>query len=252
MIKFEPKIQKEMLYIKYQVVLFGSYGEILPKPDNIKYFMEKFGEKELIPTTFQEIGPQGAINRFSLTNSDESWLIEFGSNRIDIFHTNKDVGITNFLNLSDFLNEANGIVKAIQEKFSKKHNRLSLVTRVLFDEMTSEEHDEVYRKLNNTISLYNENSIADWNSRTVSRINYEFDGLKETFNVISNVKRTKGNLIIKSEKTEVDRLELLFDINTFQGNSDYRFEAKQIAFFLKQAAQVEQDLNDKYVNLIKS
>lgn len=241
-----------MLEIKYQVVLFGSYGEILPKPDNIKYFMESFGEKELIPTTFQEIGPQGAINRFSLTNSDESWLIEFGSNRIDIFHTNKDVGVTNFLSLPDFITEVNGIVKAIQEKFPKKHNRLSLVTRTLFDEMTPEEHDKVYRKLNNTISIYNDNSIVDWDSRTVSRINYEFDGFKETFNIISNVKRTKGNLIIKSQNKEVDRLELHFDINTFQGNTDFRFEANQIVSFLKQASNVEQDLKEKYITLITS
>lgn len=241
-----------MINIKYQLVLFGSYGEILPKPDNIKYFMDAFSDKELIPTTFQEIGPEGALNRFSLTNSDESWLIEFGSNRIDIFHTNKNVGVTDFLDLPDFIKNTNEIINAIQKKFPNKHNRLSFVTRALFEEMSMEQHDSVYHKLNNSISVYNDNPIVDWNSRTVSRINYEFDGLNETFNVISTIKRTKGNLTIESEKTEVDRLELHFDINTFQGNTDYRFEAKEIASFLNQAASVEQDLREKYIKLINA
>lgn len=239
-----------MIDIKFQVVLYGTYGDILPKPDNIKYFIDSFSEKELIPTTWQEIGPNGPVNRFSLTNSDESWLIEFGSNRIDIFHTNKDVGKTDFLDLDSFVTEARSIAEIIQGKFPKKHNRLALVTRVLLDEMTQEAHDEVYRKLNSTISVYNENSIADWNSRVVSRVPYEFDGLNETFNVISNVKRTKGNLIIESKKTEVDRIELHFDINTFQGNTDYRFELDQIDSFLKQAVTIEKELKNEYLELI--
>ncbi len=239
-----------MIDIKFQVVLYGTYGDILPKPDNIKYFIDSFSDKELIPTTRQEIGPNEAVNRFSLTNSDESWLIEFGSNRIDIFHTNKDVGKTEFLSLDDFVKEAKSIAEKIQVKFPKKHNRLALVTRFLLDEMTQEAHDEVYRKLNSSIPIYNENVIADWNSRVVSRVPYEFDGLKETFNVISNVKRTKGNLIIDSEKTEVDRVELHFDINTFQGNTDYRFELEQIDSFLKQAVKVEQSLKKEYLELI--
>ena len=61
--------------LKYHTVVFGSYEDIGPKPDTLKYFIEKFSDKELIPTTFQELGPKGVVNRFKLTASDEVWLI---------------------------------------------------------------------------------------------------------------------------------------------------------------------------------
>ncbi len=241
-----------MIDFKFQVVLFGTYEDISPKPDSVKYFLNAFSDKELIPTTFQEIGPKGAVNRFSLTNSDETWLIEFGSNRIDIFHTNKNVGVTDFLELKNFVNDCKGIVASIQKKYPKKHNRISLVTRVLLDEMSPKQHDDIYHKLNASIPLYKDNPIVDWNTRTVSRINYEFGGMKEMFNVVSNVKRTKGRIKIHSKDKEVDRIELHFDINTYQGNNDYRFQLEQIELFLDQAFAVEQELRKEYLKLIES
>lgn len=241
-----------MIDIQYRVGLFGSYDEVLPNPNNIKYFVESFSDKQLIPIIFQEFAPNGdKVDRLSLANSDRSWLVQFGFNRMDIYHTNMDVGVTNFLTLNNFILGVNNIVKIIQEKFPRKHHRLALLTKVVFDEMDAKKHDEIYRKLNNTISVYNENPIADWNTRTGSRISYEFDGLNEMFNVVSNVRRVKG-LTIKSQNTKADRVELDFDINTYQGNTDYRFEKSQIASFLDQSVKVERDLREQYIELINS
>lgn len=241
-----------MINIKYQVVLFGNFEDISPKPDNLKYFIELFSDKELIPTTYQEIGPGGAVNRFSLTDTDQVWLIQFGSNRLDIQYTNKNVGVINFLSLDQFISETKSMIESITNKFSKKFNRLSLVTRTLMDEMSPEQLDDIYHRLNNSIDLYKENRISDWNTRTVSRIPYVFGDNNETFNVISDIKRVKGHIQINSKKTEIDRIELNFDLNTFQGNTEYRFDSSDFTSFADLTYKLESELKTKYLDLIKS
>lgn len=240
-----------MINLKYQIALYGTYGDILPKPDTIKYFIDSFSDKELIPTTWQEISPEGAVNRFSLTSPTESWLIEFGSSRIDIFHTNKDVGVTDFLTLTEFIDTAVEMLNIVNKKFPKKHHRLALVTRTLLGEMSTKEHNRIYQKLNSTIELYKKNDIVDWNSRVVCRENYQISELPEIINVISNVKRTKGNLKFNSKPIEVDRVELNFDINTFQGNTDYRFDSILLQAFLKKATEIENNLKNEYLKLLE-
>ncbi len=238
--------------LKYQVVLFGSYQDIGPKPDTLKYFIEAFADKELIPTTFQELTPEGAINRFSLTSSDEVWLIEFSTNRIDIQKTNKNVGVSEMGTLEQFIVDVKEIVQIIDKKFPKKHNRLSLVTRRLLEPMNAAQFSTIYHKLNNSIDIYKDNEIADWNNRTVSRIPFKVGENTETFNVISEIKRTKGTLSINSKVESIDRVELHLDLNTFQGNTDYRFDLGLFNSFLDTAFKLELELETKYLDFLNS
>ncbi len=237
--------------LKYHTVVFGSYEDIGPNPDTLKYFIEKFSSKELIPTTFQEIRPNGVVNRFSLTTSDEVWLIEFSSDRIDIHKVNKNVGVVEMGTLEQFLFDVKEIVKTIDEKFPKKHNRLSLVTRYLLRAMDNEQMSTIYHKLNNTIDVYNENNITDWSNRIVARIPFNVGEKSEVFNVISQIKRLKGTLKINSIFENIDRVEFQFDLNTYQGNSDYRFDLELINSFLDTASNFESELKAKYLKLIE-
>jgi hypothetical protein len=237
--------------LKYQVVLFGSYEDIAPKPEIIKFFIESFADKGLIPTTFQEVSPAGIINRFSLSSSDGLWLIEFSTNRIDIHKTNKDIGVTEIGTIEQFIVEAKEIVAIIDSKFPKKYNRMSLNTRYLLHEMDEEAMASVYKKLNNPIDIYQENPIADWSNRAVSRIAYEISENSELCNVISEVKRTTGNHTFNSKPAKIDRVELHFDLNTYQGNTDYRFDSNSLINFLDTISKVEADLKTKYLNLIE-
>lgn len=237
--------------LKYQAVLFGSYEEIAPKPDIIKYFLEKFSDKELIPTTFQEIRPNGTINRFNLSSNDGMWLIEFSSTRIDIHKVNKNFGVTEIGSIDQFINEAKEIANIIELKFPKKHNRLSLVSRYLLPEMNIEEMSSIFLKLNNTIDLYKNNQIADWNNRTVSRINFNIGDNPELFNIISEIKRTIGNQNVNSKVEKIDRIELHFDINTYQGNTDYRFDLQLFNKFLDTASKIESDIKTSYLKLLE-
>jgi hypothetical protein len=234
----------------YQAVLFGSYQEISPKPELIKYFMDKFSDKELIPNTFQELNNGNTLNRLNLINSDESWIIEFGSHRIDIHHTNRNIGVTEHFTLDKFISEIKSILNVIEEKYPKPHNRLSLVTKSLLDNIDEDIHQEVYHKLNNTISIYKENQIGDWSSKTVSRIPHSINNSEELFNVISTIKRTAGPLKVDSKDELVDSIELHFDINTFQGNTEYRFDITSAFSFFDKALELNKTLKGEYLELI--
>ncbi|TVR82966.1 MAG: hypothetical protein EA412_01210 [Chitinophagaceae bacterium] len=238
--------------LRYQTVLFGNFEDIGPKPETLKYFIDKFSDKELIPTTFQELTPQGPINRFSLITSDEVWLLEFSSNRLDIQKTNKNVGLTKMGTLEQFIIDIKRMIKIIDEKFPRKFNRLSLVTRYLLKPMVDKEFSVIYNKLNNSIDIYKNNEIADWKNRTVSRIPYQVDKSEELFNVISEIKRTKGTLSINSKVEKIDRVELHFDINTYQGNTDFRFDCNLFDSFIDVAYKLESELKTKYLKFIES
>lgn len=237
--------------LRYQTVLFGNFEDIGPKPDVLKYFIDRFSDKELIPTTFQELTPQGPINRFSLITSDEVWLLEFTSNRLDIQKTNKNVGVTAMGTLEQFILDIKGMIIVIDDKFPRKFNRLSLVTRHLLKPMDAKKFSAVYSKLNNSIEIYKKNEIADWKNRTVSRIPYKVGDEEELFNVISEIKRTKGTLNINSKVENIDRVELHFDINTYQGNTDYRFDYKLFESFLDVAYKLETELKAEYLEFLE-
>lgn len=235
--------------VKYQVALFGSFQDITPTPDILKYLIDSFAEKQLIPTTFQEIGNTGVLNRLILKSSDDIWNIEIGSNKLDIFKNNRNIGVSDMNSLSIFIADAKHIAKIFDDKFHKKYNRLALVTRHLLKEMSPEEILESFKKNFNTIPLYKNNIPVDWKNRIVTRLPLKLKN-KEISNVISEISRIRGTLLINSKIQTIDRIELKFDINTFQGNGDYRFENDDVCLFLDEALKLESTLESEYVKLI--
>lgn len=229
-------------------MLFGNYSYIHPKPDTIRFLMDSFSDKELVPTTWQELTINGTTSRLSLENSDSIWKIEFGSNRIEIVHSNVDGN--EFLELPDFLNEAKNIQKTLSDKFQMSHNRLSLLTRLVVNEKKMDEANPAICPIINTIDYHNTNKIVDWSSRVVSRITSEIDGNPEVFNVISNLKYINFNQVTESDEVPMEGTELLFDINTFQGTTDFRFGSEHVNQFLDSAFAIEQSLRNQYIDLI--
>ncbi|RXK57760.1 hypothetical protein ESA94_19770 [Lacibacter luteus] len=240
------------LSIRYQVAIFGSFEDISPKPDTLKYFIDSFSDKELIPVTAQEINllnPTNPINRLSLKSTDEVWSIEFSSSRIDIIKSNKDVGVVDMNTLDIFLEEAKKIVDVINTRFPKKFNRLSLVTRYLLPEMTKDSIAAIFHKNCNTINFFKEYEPVEWKNRVVTRIPITIQD-EENINVISEINRIIGNLKINSQNQEIDRVELKFDINTFQGSTEFRFTITELIKFLDFALSLESDLKDQYEKML--
>lgn len=240
------------LSIRYQVAMFGNFEDISPKPETLKYFIDSFLDKELIPVTIQEVNllnPTNPINRLSLKSQDEVWSIEFGSNRLDIQKSNKDVGVTDMNSLKIFLEEVKKIAEIINNKFPKKFNRLSLVTRYLLPEMSKEEITEIFHKTNNTIDFFKDNEPVEWKNRVVARIPVKIQD-EETMNVISELNRIKGNLKVNSNIQAIDRVELKFDINTYQGLTEFRFSYNELIQFIDFAFNIESNLKEQYEKIL--
>ncbi|MDI9313021.1 MAG: hypothetical protein QM535_22615 [Limnohabitans sp.] len=240
------------LNLKYQIAIFGVFEDITPNSDTLKYLIETFADKELIPTTFQELNPlipDQIINRLSLKSSDDVWTIEFSSNRIDIIKSNTNFGVTKMNSVSEFINDVKDIIKKINDKFPKKYNRLALVTRHLLKEMSIEEMSSIYHKTVKTVETYQKSEPVEWNNRVVARIPVLIKN-EETFNIISEINRIRGNLKINSKLQIIDRVELKFDINTFQAITDYRFDFEDLKIFLDKALEIEENLELEYIKLI--
>jgi len=239
--------------LRFQLAMFGSYEDIAPKPDILKYLIDAFADKELIPTTVQEldlVNPLSPINRLSLKSADEVWSIDFGANRIDIQKNNKDVGVVNMGEFKQFLDEAKQIVKIIDKRFPKKHHRLAIVSRYLLKQMSKKVISEIFYKNVNTIDLFKQNEPIEWNNRVVTRVQQKILESEEIINIISELNRIKGNLKINSKNEVIDRVELRFDINTYQGITDYRFELKDLAAFIDEANKIETKLKKDYIKLL--
>jgi hypothetical protein len=124
------------------------------------------------------------------------------------------------------------------------------VTNYLLEEMDKSEFNKVYNKLNNPINIYKKNDIVDWNNRTVTRLPIHIGKLEETLNVISLIRRLKDTLRFNSKPKRIDRVELHFDINTYQALTEYRFDLKSFDEFINKAFDLEYELKKKYLELL--
>ena len=238
--------------LKYQVSIFLNASELDATSKNISDLMGVFADKGFIPNTFQEISnlnPQPQ-NRFALQSPDKEWHINFGTTRIDIEKNPISTKGTNLGSIGDFCNDAKDIVNRILAKVSKKANRLSLVTRVLLDEMSNDNLGKVYKNLFNSPPLYKENLPFEWNWRLVSHIDKEIAGNNETFNVITTLNRIGAQVRDGNSITSLDRIELLLDINTIHQNNEYRFSQENIEAFLELVKDWHIELESDTLNFI--
>lgn len=235
----------EKINLKYQAAIFLNAADISPKPDTLTYFITKFADKELIPGTFQEFGPTGIMERFHLKDSKGIWSIEFSSNRIDIVKINANIGETLMGSLAEFNSEVSKCIDIIFEKFPKMANRLAFITTHIIHGINKEEFSSIFNKLFNPIPTYRDNELNEWRSRMVSRIKKDFNKRAELHNFITEINRIKGNLTIDSKIKNIERLQIKLDINTFQENTDYRFNIEDIKAYYDEVVHWEQSLRDE-------
>lgn len=236
--------------LNYQIALFGNFQEISPSHEIIMYFLNEFTEKKLVPSTFQEISNNIVSERLTLSNENRSWLIDFSSNRIDINKICSNINVTNIGKVQDFVDDSIEIVKTIEKKFNKKYNRLSLNTRYLLKEIDQENLDRIYSKLNNPINYYIDKNISDLENKVVTIQPILIDNNLEDCNIISRVKRTIGNHLIDNKQSQIDRVEINFDLNTHQNNKEFRFDNNSVKSFLIEIAKLENQLKSEYLKIL--
>ncbi len=227
---------------KYQSSIFVDASDITPTPNNVSDLVNMFSKRGLIPNTFQEIGPSGQSMRVRLSSSNNEWNIILASNRINVEKTLTEGSGSNMGELGDFCKEAADILQQIIKHFKMKANRIALINNYILEEMSPSALTSVYSKLCRPPKFYDLNTPFEWNWRSAAKVEMKLLKVKEEFNIITTVKRVKGTLRLENEVQNIDRISLLFDINTVPENKEYRFGIGSIKNFHTKAINLQNKL----------
>lgn len=237
---------------KYMSSVFGNFTDIIPSPEIISKMLNLFRDKNLLPSTFQEISP--AIRkpeiRLSLSSSNNEWNISFATFRIDVEKQPLDIKGKSLGTVEEFEEEACEIFNRILSEFNKKGNRISLIAGGLLKEMTQQKLDDIYSRLFKPTKFYSDNKPSSWDFRSVARVDLNILGSQEKVNVITQINRKKGRMTKPDAVIEFDRMEVNFDINTIPENQDIRFDINSIKSFFSEVNSVRSQIIDQLEGFI--
>lgn len=233
---------------QFQASIFTNAGSIKPTSEIITTLLNLFKDKGLIPGSFQEISPAAPPQmRLMLSSATREWQINFAGNRIDIKKNAIENKGKNLGTIDGFLNEALDIFSKINNSFSLKANRISLVTSGLLPEQTKDKLNSTFFKLFSPIEFYKNNHPFEWSSSLANCQDLNINGKTEIINVITAINRVSGEMIDGSNLLNIDRIEVNFDINTKPDNEDFRFNNDDIKDFYNQVTKIRSIL----INQIK-
>jgi len=75
----------------------------------------------------------------------------------------------------------------------------------------------------------------------------DINGTTERLNIITQVSRIQGDFIQEGGTFPFDRVQITFDITTYQGNTDPRFEMSAVKAFYPRALEIR----DKILTMLK-
>jgi hypothetical protein len=226
----------------YEVNFFGLMEDITPTPENISKFMSIFIDKGLLPSTIKEITPLGQVQRLKFSTQNDDWIILFLNNRISIILTPLVPKETDDLLIS-FINDSIIFIEKILDFTPRKFNRISLATSGIIRELSINSMESIFNRICNTIPFYKENSPVEWNTRWVGRSKLNNKNYSnEIVNSITSVSRIQGQLVESDALIPMDRIELAFDINTYQKNTDLRFDFTSIKNILPELLLIRNQL----------
>ncbi len=229
---------------KYQASVFGNLADISPSPELISKLLMMFKDKNLLPSTFQEISvhtPQPQT-RLRLSSQNNEWTLNFATHRLNIEKNATDPKGQNLGTTEEFAEQAHELFNRILTEFKKKGNRISLITSGLLKEMPQEKLADIYDKLFKPIPFYGDNPPFEWNTRSVARMTLEINGIQESINVITDINRVRGQLMQPDNILEFDRIGIGFDINTIQENQETRFSVDAFESFFSGANEIRNQI----------
>lgn len=236
---------------KYQASVFVKTNDMNPTPEVISELLKMFRDKELLPTTFQEISNESPIPavRLRLNSQNKEWVINFSGARIDIEKNPTDPSGKNLGSIEDFANDASDFFGRIFRKFHKKGHRLSLITAGILEEMNQEKLKEMYTKVFNPLPFYAVSEPFEWSSRSVAHSEIDFGEVNEKINVITNINRVRGQLLDKAQLSNFDRIEVAFDINTISENDENRFSEENLETFFTSVIKTRASIMEEIAGL---
>jgi hypothetical protein len=227
----------------YQFGFFAPNTQIEPRPEIIGRLLEAFKDKGFIPTTMQELQIGPAITtrlQLQFTSPNGEWNLAFEPHRALLKKENV-VG-TGIGSPEDFCREANEIFNRLLKVNPFTGTRLSYATQGLLPELNPAKLDEINNRILNLLPFYTANPPYQWTTRNVARCDVNLGEMTETLNVITDINRVQGTIVRKTEPLSFDRIEIGFDINTYQENTALRFTADHVGLFLQEAVKTSQDI----------
>lgn len=230
---------------RYQAAFFADLADLRPSVDTIPPLLEAFADRGFLPNTYRELGisssPAPQV-RLRLSTPDSEWEVDFETHRINITKNAVKPFGSNLGSSDEFTRNAIDFLERILKRFPMKGKRLSFVTSGLMTEMPEDRLREIYPRVFVPLDFYEKNPPSAWTSHSVSRILTDLNGNQERLNIVTQVGRIQGELTEEGSTIPYDRIQLGFDINTYQRNREPRFEMAHVRAFYPEALQIRENL----------
>ena len=218
--------------ILYQAGFYASLDELNANASLMVELTKAFSEYGFIPSNSRLVNldqPQHFILRPKLISEGQEWEIDFEPGRF-LIKSNRTPNIE-CCSSEEFQTKATKFLEILTTLFPYEGTRLSFVAKGLLSQIES----DLLNKFNcsgRLMAFYKNHSPVEWISRQNSRLDIHIMDYNEQINVITELSRIQG-LIVKEEiETPIDRVQVLFDINTVAGNRTPRFHFAEFDAFI--------------------
>jgi hypothetical protein len=230
----------------YKFAFFAPGAHLEPSPDIIARLLDTFRDKNLFPTTISEHQilptPQTRL-QLQMTTRQSELNLAFEPNRV-LFSKLNVPGIE-IGTVADFVAETVEVFARLLQVVPLTGTRLAYITKGLLPSMSSDALEQVNSRLLNLPTFYMEHPPCEWNTRNVARYEITLGDKVEIINVITHINRIQGSFKRIEKPQPFDRIEIGFDINTYQENKTARFKSSDVDVFLNQAVTISQRILDE-------
>lgn len=222
----------------YKISTFGDFSDIVADTETMLFFLEKFKTYGMVPSVFQEHqlnSGSGRVpaQRVALLSNDGTEQISIASGRIDFEITAQTDEKLEPARLAQINEKICNAFEIIFNKFGKKSSRLALNTQSFVINLSNEEINTFMSQYKNPISLYSATPLDEWSTRLMVRKKEDILGKAETFNVITNLSKAALQKQVDGNVVHSTGFAVNVDINTVPENTIQRYNAEELAYFVK-------------------
>lgn len=237
--------------LRYQVTIFGNFDNIIPSGEILKFFIDEFFEKKLIPNQFTENEVQIINNeakstkstRLRLSDPENRWDIRFLYDRIDITYLNSNIGVGNMIAKTDFINEVFNILTSLDKRFSKVHKRIGFVTQYLINQF---DRTSTVNNFSEIIDSFKDKQLIGWKNHLATRIKVtEPNVYDELLNINYDLNFVNQLMQIENRITDFNGAILNIDMNTLDEIAIYRFTTEKINYLLLKFLEIEDKIKNE-------
>lgn len=244
--------------LRYQVTIFGNFDDVTPTSENLKFFIDEFYDKNLIPNQFTEVSVELRnketknieSTRLRLSDMENRSDIRFLSDKLVITFLNSNIGVVKMITKEQFLKEINNILLSLDKKFSKTYKRIGFVTQYLTSGFENLKTINAFSKIP---TFFDTKPIVDWSNSLATRMKIEEKNLyDEIVNASYDLKMVSQIMKIENKIANFNGAILNIDINTIDENQNYRLKKEIIENILNKFLEIEDNVKnqifEKFVN----